>query len=137
MKEVAVEGKRDWIPQITEEWLSELLQRVKPVVHFNGLGLCYIKPTNPLAPFLRDCEATKRVDGLKTLCEITTFHTFGYHIYFNPTVAEVLAQIPKEYIRRVVAFQVVSDPTKEVHAHHIEALAAGYHVATTRLYYRE
>ncbi len=138
MREVAVETKKSRVPEITMERLLELSERIKPVVHFNGIGLCYIKLNkNLLVPFLRDYEATERADGLKTLCDITTFHTFGYHIYFNPTVAEVLAQIPEELVRRAVAFQVVSDPTKDVSTHDVEALAAGYHAATTRLYYRE
>jgi hypothetical protein len=56
---------------------------------------------------------------------------------FKPSIAEVLAQIPEEHLEQVLAFEIVDSPNNvdDLNAER-EALNAGYHIATTRLYKR-
>jgi hypothetical protein len=71
------------------------------------------------------------------ICQITTHHSWGHYSLFKPSIAEVLAQIPAEHLNQVVAFEIVVKPeTAEDLNKDLEALNAGYHVATTRLYAR-
>lgn len=126
---------KSWIPKISGEELSKLSERIRPVVHFNGHGLCHIKPVHHFVTFLRDPEIDVIADGLEDLCTITTFHTFGSQIYFNPTTAEMLAQIPPEHIDKVVAFEIITNPEKDGNLNQSEvSLKAGYHTVKTRLY---
>ena len=45
--------------------------------------------------------------------EFECLHSFGYHGFFKPSVAEVLAQIPEDVLKRftVDAFEIVYRPT--------------------------
>ena len=50
-------------------------------------------------------------------------------------VAEVLKQIPEDILNQVIAFEIIGQPeTADDLNKEQEALNAGYHVATTRLY---
>lgn len=132
-------SEKTWIPKVSVEVITELAKRIKPVVLFEKKGICYIKPVDLFkVAFLWDTKPAKKATGLRALCEIITYHEFGYHGFFKPSIAEVLAQIPKEHLDKVTAFEIVDYPkdcddlNKES-----EALNAGYHVAKTRLYVNE
>ncbi len=131
--------KKVWIPEIPEKRIRELAERIKPVVEFQGRGPCYIKPVDLFeVAYTWDPSPARSARGLKALCDITTYHTYGYYGFFKPSIAEVLAQIPKEHLDKVVAFQIVGSPQDSGDLNReLEALNAGYHVATTRLYVRE
>ncbi len=126
--------KENWIPEISGPRLSELFERIKPVVHFDGVGLCYIKPVHVNVPFLRNPERDIQAGGLECIHTCTTFHTFASRNYFNPTAAEVLAQIPKEYIDKIVAFEIADNPEKDSSQQSEVSLSMGYHTAKTRFY---
>ncbi len=99
----------------------------------------YIKPVDPFnIAYAWDPKPSDKATGLKHLCDIRTYHTYGYYGSFKPSIAEVLAQIPAEHLDIVVAFEIVDSP-KDVNDlnREREAMDAGYHVATTRLYVRE
>ena len=129
--------KKVWIPEVPKEQIVLLAKRIKPVYDFGHKH--YIKPVDLFSvAYTWEPKKAKRVVGLKALCDIRTYHGFGYHGFFKPSIAEVLAQIPAEHLSKVVAFEIVDCPkdaddlNKEK-----EALNAGYHVASTRLYIRE
>jgi hypothetical protein len=85
--------------------------------------------------FLWDAKPAKKAKKLKTLCDITTHHSFGFAGFFKPSIAEVLAQIPEEHLDKVVAFEIVEAPESADDLNRErEATNAGYHVAKTRLY---
>ncbi len=136
--------RKSWIPKILDERLQELCKRIKPVVRFVswfGKGkecLYYIKPVDPRKiAYTWDPKPRRKARRLKKLCDITTYHSYGYYGFFKPSIAEVIAQIPEEYLNKVVAFEIVENPEKRDDLNlHSEALNAGYHVATTRLYIR-
>ena len=126
------------IPNISGERLSELLKRIKPVVYFAGRGLCYIKELHPFVIYLRYATPLRDADDIRGFSDIITYHTYGYRSIFNPTIAEVLAQIPEQHVDNVIAFEILSDPNETNDFNKdSEALAAGYHAATTRLYVRK
>ena len=132
-------SEKIWIPEVSNEEITKLAKRIKPVVLFKRKGLCYIKPVDLFkVAYTWDPKSAKKATGLIPLCEITTHHGFGYAGFFKPSIAEVLAQIPQAYLKRVVAFEIVDSPkdaddlNKEK-----DALNAGYHVAKTRLYGRQ
>ena len=132
--------KKVWIPEVSEDRIRELAERIKPVVQFARKGKCYIKPVDLFnVAYTWSPESAEVVTGLKPLCDITTYHTFDYYGFFKPSIAEVLAQIPAEHLDKVIAFEIVGRPFSDVDDlnKEQEALNAGYHVATTRLYVRE
>lgn len=93
------------VPKITEERLAELLPRIRPVVRKDG-GLWYIKPVDPRRiAFLWDPTLDAKVEDLKELRGIHTFHDYGHPSLFKPSIAEVLAQIPADIVDETVAFE--------------------------------
>ncbi|MBN1326214.1 hypothetical protein JW977_04545 [Candidatus Falkowbacteria bacterium] len=141
-------AKKSWIPEISEEKLNKLCQRIKPVIRFSRKGKKlfrssvgaprYIKQVDPHDAFLWDPKLGKKVKGLKRLSDIFTYHTFAYASFFKPSIAEVIAQIPEDLLDKVVAFEIIGGPrTSDDLNNNPEATHAGYHVATTRLYIRK
>ena len=129
--------KKVWIPNVPRDQIIQLAKRIKPVYDFGQKY--YIRPVDLFEiAYTWEPKSAKQATGLKTLCDIRTYHGFGYHGFFKPSIAEVLAQIPAEHLDKVVAFEIVDRP-KDVDDlnQEQEALNAGYHVATTRLYSSE
>lgn len=140
--------KGNWIPEVSKALIQERAYRIKPVVRFRRRGgewvhsvegkLHYIEPVDLFhTSFIWDPKPTTRASGLAPLGVTRTYHTYGYHGIFKPSIAEVLAQIPPEFLDRVVAFEIIDQPqtTDDLNRERV-ALDAGYHVATTRLYHR-
>lgn len=124
------------IPNVPKERICELAKRIKPVVRFTS-GLHYIKPVDLFTiAFTWDPKRASKAKGLRKLRDITTYHTYGYHGFFKPSIAEVLAQIPAELLGEAVAFETHGpDSVDDLNAH-LEELNAGLHVACTTLYGR-
>jgi len=103
----------------------------------DGVGMAYyIEDPNLFdVAYTWEPKPTTRATGLRPVRDIITYHAWGYYALFKPSIAEVLAQIPAELCEQVVAFEIVDSPktTDDLHREQ-EALDAGYHVATTRLY---
>lgn len=149
MEKIAEAEKKSRIPEVPKERIKELAERIKPVVRFalgeKGLfrsseGHPYhIEQVDPFRiAYMWTPKPAGKATSLKPLCEITTYHTYAYYGFFKPTIAEVLAQIPAEHLDKVVAFEIVGGPeTADDLNREPEALNAGYHVATTRLYAKE
>ena len=139
---VHANGEWNWtpkVPEMSEQRLLELVERIKPVMTFKDEGCCYIKPVDPLSEaYMWDAEPAGRAVGLKALCDITTYHPYGYYGSFKPSVAQVILQIPPEHQDKVVAFEIVKHPeTADDLDPESEIFNSGYLVATTRLYVRE
>ena len=124
------------IPEISNERLEELAARIKPVVKFAGRikldkysdgGLYYLEYVD-----LRGSAFSFNPKPIRAAVEINpnsykqikTFHRHGT-VYFKPSIAEVLAQIPEEDIGRCVAFETLEDTFSE---------KGGCHVGLTLLY---
>lgn len=127
------------IPEIADTVLEALAMQMKPAVRFvKGEGgrlithdegeLYWIKPVDlRRTAFTWDPKPTRRATGLVKLRDITTCHTYGYHGFFKPSIAEVIAQIPLEILPDVVAFETRTDLG-------LGNIVGDHHVTTTTLY---
>ena len=136
MAEAATKAKKIWIPEVPRERILELAERIKPIYDFIHKGRCYIEPVDPFTQaYTWDPKSAESAENLEPLCTITTYHSWGYYMFFKPTISEVLAQIPAEHLDKVVAFEIIESPQSADDLNREkEALNAGYHVATTQLY---
>ncbi len=125
------------IPEITDERLAELAARIKPVVRNRSNALAYIKPCDLRnVAFTWSPKITRKAANLVKHATIRTLHRYGYYGLFKPSIAEVLAQIPADLIDETVAFETIGPSDATDLGKESEALNAGFHVATTRLYGR-
>ena len=71
-------------------------------------SLFWIKEVDPEnIAFTWEPKAAGVASGLKKIGSIITYHTYGYYGCFKPSIKEVLAQIPKELLAKVCAFETV------------------------------
>ena len=124
--------------EISNEKLKSLLASIRPVLDFPDEGKCFVKPVDPRrVSYIWDPTSDGSAKDLKPICDIETYHEFGYYGLFKPSIAEVLAQIPEDKLDQVVAFEIVEQPrTAEDLNRQMNAIHAGFHKATTRLYSR-
>ena len=103
-----IEGKA-FVPEITEEKLNNLIQKIVPVVRENNkLYLIEIPDLRSIA-YTWDYKITEECNNLKEITRIKTNHYCGYYGLFKPSIAEVLSQIPEDLIDEVAAFEIISD----------------------------
>ncbi len=155
-----VVAKQLQIPPISEKRLAVLAEHIKPVVRFaRGEMRVYRTHNKPRHTFFvpksdgrllqeRSGELyfvdliylrhsalawpAEKAAGLRPVAEIRTLHTDLRQRVFQPTVNEVLAQVPRHLVNDVVAFEVL-EPAPDSEQNQ-EALDAGFHIATTILY---
>ena len=142
MSALTNQNKWHWTPKVqgmSQQRIRELARQIKPVVTFKEEDSCYIKPVDPFSEsYLWDPQPTDRATGLSVLCDITTYHPYGYYGSFKPSIAQVILQIPPEHLDKVIAFEIVKHPETADDLDSVnEIFNFGYHVATTRLYVRE
>lgn len=128
------------IPNISDEEIANLLRTISPLVRNDLDVLCTFKPVDPRRmSFIWDPKELKPLPyKVKELRRIRTLHTYGHPALFKPSVAEVLSQLPKDVpVETIVGFSVEGPGTAADLNQDLDALNAGYHVATTTLYTRE
>lgn len=111
--------------------IEALAERIKPVVDGR-----WIEPPRIFnTAYTWSPKPLKKAKGLKPLAKITTYHKYGFHGFFKPSIGEVICCIPEEHLEQCVAFEIIRWPSTadDLNAEH-EALNAGYHVATVQLY---
>lgn len=107
MSVVWIEGKAE-VPPISDELLSERLKRFTVLVQKDG-ELFRRTPCDP-----RNIAFTweKPTEGgpvqFKEVTRTRTKHTCGYHAFFKPSLAEVLAQMPDD-VGDANAFFIITD----------------------------
>jgi len=74
------------------------------------------------------------VPNLVPLVRFRTLHHYGHYALFKPSVAEVLAQIPFEYVTKTDFFYLEGPDTADDLNKELLALDAGFHVAMCTLY---
>lgn len=118
------------IPSITDERLQQLATSIRHVIARDG-RLIYTKTPENLRgmSFLYDPDVNDFADDLETLVSIPTRHTCGHPSLFKPTFAEVLAQIPEQWIAETAAFRTYSPVARE-------GADGAYHEALTTLFRR-
>jgi hypothetical protein len=98
------------IPEIDDETLTRLLGQIKPIFKTDD-GYRFIEPVDPRKKaFTWDPQYADKVDfDLYELAKIETYHRCGYIAMFKPSLAEVIAQIPKHLLVHVDAFEMMKD----------------------------
>lgn len=118
------------IPKLTREELIARALKIKPVIWENNLQ--FIKPVDlERVAFTWDPKPVKKAKGLTELFRQTTYHHCNYYGFFKPSIAEVLAQIPEDKIKGIVAFST------DLVSTNIDQCVTddyNYHIATTVFY---
>lgn len=70
---------------------------------------------------------------LSVLEDIKMLHGYGSYALFKPSVGEVIRQIPKEHLKKVIAFEII-DGAIAMNSTFNAELNAGFHVSIVRLY---
>ena len=63
-------------------------------------------------------------------------HGYGYHGFFKPSVGKVIRQIPKDYLKKVVAFEIICGAIG-MGCIFKDELYEGFHVSIVRLYQKK
>jgi len=126
-------GDGKYIPKTSYLTIKTLARRIRPVVTEDGHHF-FIKKVGLFNAYLWNPELGGKA-YLKSIKDIRTYHTYGYYGLFKPSIAEVLAQIPKDIRHLVGAFEIIKHPeTAQDLNDEIAVVNDGFHVATTRLY---
>ncbi len=136
-KHMAKEEER--IPKLSAARLKALALKIRPIVRNSKKVPHYIKPVDlKNQAFTWDPKLEDEARDLEPIKQIRTLHSYGYHGFFKPSIAEVLAFIPPDLADEVVAFEIVGSPNtaddfyKDKQTQ--EDFEAGYHTAQTVLY---
>lgn len=126
------------IPKMSTEEIARWYATIKPIVN----GDTYLRElsaeelTNVAYTWLNEpTDYAEKVDfsKLSVLEDVKMLHGWGYYGYFKPSVGEVIRQIPKEYLEKVVAFEII-DGAIAMNSTFKDELNAGFHVSIVRLY---
>ena len=128
---------------LDEQVIEKLYERIRPIVllHGNPFFMRQLTP-HELSEVsylwlndISDYDTEVNLTDYSVLADVKMLHSYGFYGFFKPSVAEVISQIPEEYLSETVAFQIIYSPDtcddlnlfkKELDAH--------YHVSIVRLY---
>lgn len=128
------------VPEISNKILIDRYFRIRPLVQHTVDGdLYYIEDPKSLrgVAYPWDPKLKERASDLEPITTIRTLHTWAYYGFFKPTVAEVIAAIPKEHLDEVVAWYLQGPEDADALNEEKEAVDAGFHVAYCTLYRRK
>jgi hypothetical protein len=129
------------IPKMKVEQIAKWYDKIKPIVKRNGVPVYLAKLSIdeiikiPYTRFNKDEDYADVVDysKLSVLADVKMLHTYGYYKFFKPSIGEVIRQIPKELLEKVVAFEMLGGELATNSIFRAE-FYAGYHVSVVRLY---
>ena len=126
------------IPKMSDAEIARLYAIIKPIVgHDTYLrGLSANELTGSAYTWLNEpSDYADKVDfsKLSVLEDRKMLHGYGYYGFFKPSVGEVIRQIPKEHLNKVVAFEII-DGAIAMNSTFNAELNAGFHVSIVRLY---
>jgi hypothetical protein len=119
--------------ELSDQQVAEILKRITPVIRKNDT-LYYIEATNP-NNFTREPKLLGEAQDLIEHAKIVTLHGYGYHCTFEPSLREVLSQIPPDLLKEAKAFETIGPQCIGDFYRQHRAVHAGYHVALTILYF--
>ena len=131
------------IPEITQDELKKRYERIKPIVEIEGVKY-YLRDFTPeeltSTSYTWNANEDKRekVDMSLLVARNTDFeciHKYGYYGVFNPSIAEVLAQISDLDLEFTDAFEIIKSPqtSDDFKANKI-VFNNHFHISTVRLY---
>ncbi len=123
---------------MSNEEIARWYQTIKPIVKRDTYlrELTAHELTGTAYTWLNEpTDYADRVDfsRLSVLEDRKMLHRWGYYGFFKPSVGEVIRQIPKEYLEKVVAFEIIDGAIAYNSTFNAE-LNAGFHVSIVRLY---
>ena len=126
------------IPQMSNEKIAHWYETINPIVKHNTYlrELSADELTGTAYTWLNEpSDYADKVDfsKLSVLEDRKMLHGCGYYGFFKPSVGEVIRQIPKEYLEKVVAFEII-DGAIAMNSTFNAELNAGFHVSIVRLY---
>ena len=125
------------IPAMDIKDIAKWYETIKPIVKQKYLReLTKHELTHTAYTWLDEAsDYAKPVDysKLSVLADVKMLHRWAYYGFFKPDVGEVIRQIPKEYLEKVVAFEIIKGPIGMNTVYNKE-LNAGFHVSIVRLY---
>ena len=135
------------IPPISNEELMRRYLKIKPVAEVAGVkywlknySVHEMRYSSYFLTIIPD-KQTPVGEALSnhTHYDFQCLHTFGYHGFFKPSIAEVLAQIPEDILNQytIDAFEIIAWPTCSNDLNKFrKAMKHGFHVSVVRLYIR-
>lgn len=130
------------VPEISDKELEKYMKKIKPVgwkIDNDKWYLYWIDTKNVdprKTPFMISYKFLEKATGLKKIDTIVTKHPYegGYPGAVHASIAEVIAQIPKEYIDKIVAFELPSGLNESDSR---DAVEFGYQEIETILYTKD
>ncbi len=122
------------IPEISDAALSERMKQVHALRRDREDNLRLVPAHDPRTEAFSMVEGhSDGVRGLREVARITTYHSTGYAMFFKPSIAEVLAQIPPQLFGTgICAFETI--PAPHNHLTEIMDSSQSIHRAETILY---
>lgn len=124
---------------LDDESLKPLNDRIIPIIEKDGKKYtCQkkhsLKQIREESYIWNSDDFTKKVDVSKfrILTHVKMLHGHGYYSLFKPSIAEILSQIPKAYIKDTVAFEII-----DTYPMSGDEFDDGYHTSSVRLYGRK
>lgn len=106
------------IPPLDEPELLSRAFRIKQVRtasdgHMHFISAPHLDRTAPdRGADVEDAHVLDRARGLRLLATVVTIHRAVMPSHFTPSVKDVLAQVPPEYLDQVTAYSIESDDSK-------------------------
>lgn len=129
------------IPKMSNEDIAKWYTTIKPIVN-NGATPTYLRKLSnselEKISYIWLNDSTDYVEAvdfskLSVLADVKMLHSWGYYGYFKPSVGEVIRQIPKEYLEKVTAFEIIKGAIGMNSTFKAE-FNVGFHVSIVRLY---
>ena len=105
------------LPEISPEELINRYKKIKPIVRIEDLyyylrefSLDELKNRSYIWNKYDDKREIVDMDKVETIGEFSCYHTYGYYIYFKPSIEEVLSQFPDDLLKEANLFYLYSAP---------------------------
>lgn len=126
------------IPKMSNAEIAHWYATINPIVEHDTYlrKLSADELTNVAYTWLnKPSDYSDKVDfsKLSVLEDIKMLHGYGSYVLFKPSVGEVIRQIPKEHLKKVIAFEII-DGAIAMNSTFNAELNAGFHVSIVRLY---
>lgn len=132
------------IPEMDCSELLRLAKGIRPIVYFKHSTPVYLRPLEDFELIYAaytwlnhpsDYGAKVDYSKLSILADVKMIHTYVKFHMVQPTVGEVIRQIPKSLLERTVAFEIIYCPKSFSDFRTFASeFKAGYHVSVVRLY---
>ena len=123
----------EYIPEITNDRITKLLKQMQPIIEKDQKFFSIKKVDPRKTAFTWDPKRKKEIKNIEPIRTVETYHTWAFYGFFKPTIAEVLAQLPADIEKEIVAFKTEMKP----HNNWRETLAGPmqeYHIGHTTFY---